>query len=77
MYADRMDALAMSVADTGASRRTLLRRLGLGSLATALGVLGMGGLFGEEAAASKRGCRRRCKKKYPPGRDRSHCLGKC
>ena len=61
MDANRFDDIAVSLADSGASRRSLLGRVAAGALAAALSALGIGG-FGPEDAEAK-SCKKRCKKK--------------
>jgi hypothetical protein len=59
--ADRFDQLAVAVSHAAPSRRSLLRRIAGGGVATALAALGISG-FGEEYAAAK-SCEKRCKQK--------------
>jgi hypothetical protein len=77
--ADRFDQLAVSVSQAAPSRRSLLRRVVGGGLATALAALGIGG-FGEEHAAAK-SCEKRCKQKAKKhdwsAKKRKSCLNKC
>jgi hypothetical protein len=80
--ANRFDRLTVAVAAAASSRRSLLRRIGGGSLATALAALGIGGVSPEDAEAKKaKSCTKRCnkkaKKKDWSAKKKKACKDKC
>ena len=62
MDGNRFDELAMALAESGASRRSILTRVLGGSFAAALAAIGITGFEPEEAEA-KKNCRKKCKHK--------------
>lgn len=56
---DRFDALAISLAGEGTSRRSVLGRLAAGGVAAALGITAFTALEDEDAEA-KKSCKKRC-----------------
>lgn len=74
MEQDRFDALAISLADEGTSRRSVLGRLAAGGVAAALGITAFT-TFGDEDAEAKKSCRKKCKNKE--GNAKKRCKRKC
>lgn len=75
MEQDRFDALAVSLADEGTSRRSVLGRLATGGVAAALGITAFAGFEDDEAEAKKK-CKKRCKKKNT-SKKRRKCRKRC
>ncbi|MFN8677995.1 MAG: hypothetical protein U0Z70_16565 [Thermomicrobiales bacterium] len=71
----RFDALTISLADEGTSRRSVLGRLAAGGLAAALGVTAFTALEGDDAEAKKK-CKKRCKNKNT-AKKRRKCRKRC
>jgi hypothetical protein len=75
MEQNRFDALAISLADEGTSRRSVLGRIAASSVAAALGITAFTAFEHDEADA-KKSCKKRCKKKKT-GKKRRKCRKKC
>ena|SRR5829696_4631751 len=75
MDSNRFDRLAVLLADTGTSRRSLLGRLAPGGFAAALASLGISGFTAEDAEAGKKGGGKRGGKKKPKSCEQK-CNGK-
>jgi hypothetical protein len=75
MEQDRFDALAISLADEGTSRRSVLGRITASGVAAALGITAFTA-FEDEDAEAKKSCKKRCKKKNT-AKKRRKCRKKC
>jgi hypothetical protein len=71
---NRFDELAMALAESGASRRTILGRVVSGSFAAALAAIAITGFAPDEAEAKS--CKKKCKKKNSK-KKRRKCKKKC
>lgn len=78
MDQNRFDKLAVSLAEAGSSRRSILARLAASGFAAALATLGIGGFSAEDADAKKKKdkCAKNCKKKNSK-QARRQCRKKC
>lgn len=72
MEQDRFDALAISLADEGTSRRSVLGRIAASGVAAALGITAFTA-FEDDAEAKK--CKKKCNKKE--GNAKKRCKRKC